>query len=453
MRDAEDLTPKDGHSTDAAITYVLGVPRSGTTLLAYLLAQHPNILCLSEPWLMLALESLGFVPANHPSDAGHIRLATGILLGQSRTAILGRAAQMIYRDLLSRSSKQLIIDKTPRYYHCLPFIREAIPHARFIWIRRNPLDVAASYKSTWNLDIAEMLAECRDVPHFYDFALGFRRLADFADTNDVCVISYEDLVKRPQDELGRVFRYLNLPVHGTGDFDPNSIYQQGQFGDQKIFRTRAVHSASVDNYRSILSFAEIETIMKSLGRTLFDRLGYKSDYDQAVHEARAYIVDRSEVTYRKALHLVAKRVSWYEDDPVALTNLLKASEGERVALANALQPETAIAMPDCGPSNSEAGRAPVQKSLGEVGVLKDCACVALGNSTSLTHINIHDEVTMINRIGAGRTEWLRVQNAAEYQLALLTGDLAGAIGWASRTAGVPIEGDAYPRLLRSEGGS
>ena len=68
----------------APIVYVLGVPRSGTTLLTHLLAQHPAILCPPEPWLMLALESFGSVHATHPSDPRLIRLATDHLFGQSR---------------------------------------------------------------------------------------------------------------------------------------------------------------------------------------------------------------------------------------------------------------------------------------------------------------------------------------------------------------------------------
>ena len=80
----------------------------------------------------------------------------------------------------------------------------------------------ASHKVTWNIDVASLFGECRDVPQFFDFVLGFRQLADFADANDVCIVSYEDLVQHPQLELERVFRHLGVASCDIGEFDPTS---------------------------------------------------------------------------------------------------------------------------------------------------------------------------------------------------------------------------------------
>ena len=41
------------------LVFLLGVPRSGTTLLATMLDRHPAITAPPEPWLMLALAELG----------------------------------------------------------------------------------------------------------------------------------------------------------------------------------------------------------------------------------------------------------------------------------------------------------------------------------------------------------------------------------------------------------
>jgi O-antigen biosynthesis protein len=377
---------ENAYSAEAPIAYVLGVPRSGTTLLTHLLAQHPAIVCPSEPWLMLALDAFGSVPATHPCDPELIRLATGHFLGQSRAEILGRAAQTIYRLLLARSGKQMMIDKTPRYYHCLPFIREAIPQAKFVWIRRNPFDVVASHKVTWNIDIASLFGECRDVSQFFDFVLGFRQLADFADANDVCIISYEDLVKHPQLELERVFRHLGIPSYEVKEFDPTSgAHQPGQFGDQKIFQTRSVHQTSIGSYRSILSHVDLESVMRGLGRDLFSRLGYGREYDLAVREVSTLVVDRSETTYREALHLLSRRGAWAQGDPSdwygqiqqnevlkqqikVLTNSLRKAEADRVALTSSVgELEADRAALTLSLKAAEADRVALTNSVGELG--------------------------------------------------------------------------------------
>ena len=351
-------TVRDARPT--TIAYVLGVPRSGTTLLTHLLAQHPAILCLPEHWLMLALESFGSVPASHPSDPRLIRLATDSLFGQSRTEILGSAAIAIYRALLSQGEKQLIVDKTPRYYHCLPFIKKAIPNAKFIWIRRNPLDVAASYKMTWNIDVGSLINECPDVPHFFDFALGFRRLADFADANDVCIVSYEDLVAGPQTALERIFDHLDLPSCKIEEIDRSALAcQDGRFGDQKILQTVSIHTASVGAFRSALSSFELKAILQGLGPELFSRLGYEEEYVQAAGNLGTATSDRSEPTYQRALQFLARRTAECAQTE-ALTDSVKQSEADCATLRRSLE-------------EAGADRAALIHSLREVGRERDTA--------------------------------------------------------------------------------
>jgi len=222
--------------------------------------------------------------------------------------MLGRAVEAIYHTLLSQRGKRLLIDKTPRYYHCLPFIKQALPQAKFAWIRRNPLDVAASYKTTWNVDVASLLGRARDDPNVFDLILGFRMLADFADENDVCIVSYEDLVQNPQAAVDRIFRHLNLEPCNLGALDPGSAaYPPGAFGDQKAFRSRSIHTTSIGRYVSALSRTELAAIMGVLGRELFERIGYGPEYDAARLKVGGTVRDRSHARYEAALRLLARR--------------------------------------------------------------------------------------------------------------------------------------------------
>ncbi|WP_408918067.1 sulfotransferase [Bradyrhizobium arachidis] len=59
-----------------AVCFLLGLPRSGTTLLAHLLQRHPAIMAPPEPWLMLALEAFGRVDHRHSAGASLVQAAT-----------------------------------------------------------------------------------------------------------------------------------------------------------------------------------------------------------------------------------------------------------------------------------------------------------------------------------------------------------------------------------------
>ena len=142
------------------LVFLLGVPRSGTTLLATMLAQHPQIVSPPEPWLMLALESLGKTPFAHPADPQLIGEAVAKFANDAAHIDAARAyALTIYNRVLADSGRSVLIDKTPRYYLILPFLKQLFPNAKYIWLKRNPLDVAVSFKTTWMIDLpAELRA-------------------------------------------------------------------------------------------------------------------------------------------------------------------------------------------------------------------------------------------------------------------------------------------------------
>jgi tetratricopeptide (TPR) repeat protein len=110
----------DGGS-DAAI-FIIGMPRSGSTLLEQILASHPDI------------EGMGELP-DLPIVAG----------AQDLAALSGEQVQKIGRDYLARiaaqrkTARRLFVDKLPANWLNVPLIRLALPNARIIDMRRDAL--------------------------------------------------------------------------------------------------------------------------------------------------------------------------------------------------------------------------------------------------------------------------------------------------------------------------
>src|SRR6185503_8435307 len=105
------------------LIFLLGLPRSGTTLLSAMLDRHPQVACPPEPWMMLALHATGTTSAHHPADAPVLWRAFREFSAHCDTTAAARAfAQSVYNARLASAGKQIFVDKTPRYYHILDYV-------------------------------------------------------------------------------------------------------------------------------------------------------------------------------------------------------------------------------------------------------------------------------------------------------------------------------------------
>jgi hypothetical protein len=291
------------------IAYLLGIPRSGTTLLSALLNQHSQIYCPPEPWTMLATSTLGSVPAAHAADS---QLIHDAVAGQLVDPTVHRdIAQRMYSTLLAGRSADWLVDKTPRYHHCLDYIAQTMPEAKYLWIVRNPLDVAASYLSTWNNDVVAALRDGVDHAIYFDFALGFRRLAQFAHHHNVHLVRYEELVRAPAAVMSEVFFHLGVaPIELQQDIASGlKPLLASTFGDVKIAQTSAVHANSVDRYSETLGEDNARLLCALLGRELMNALGYAQYFDR--HDASSVegAASLPEQVYQQGLRLEKRRQS------------------------------------------------------------------------------------------------------------------------------------------------
>jgi O-antigen biosynthesis protein len=275
---------RPGHT----IAFLLGVPRSGTTLLSLLLNQHKSIYCPPEPWLLLGLDALGQVPLKHVADPPLVAGALAEFLGDRRVPALHTAADAIYQQVLEKTGKLVFVDKTPRYYHCLGLVSSFLPAGKVILLLRNPLDVAASYRRTWNQNLPEMIRRKSNSPFLFDYVLGFNRLIAFAENHPVLTIHYEDLVSSTAAEMKRLFRYLGVSRQAVStEIDPGvAEYANTSFGDKNIVSHTTVHRDSLNAYRNAFSRQELKILLGALGQNLFERLGYGSCYAELAQELK-----------------------------------------------------------------------------------------------------------------------------------------------------------------------
>ena len=132
---AESWISENSKSPVRSHVFLLGFPRSGTTLLTHVLNAHPNITALDEP---RTLTESGELVA---SDAGLDKLAglTNVELAPYREAYWRRAAAAGFAGGTS-----VLVEKMPLYSEILCLIAKLFPDAKILVALRDPRDVVLS---------------------------------------------------------------------------------------------------------------------------------------------------------------------------------------------------------------------------------------------------------------------------------------------------------------------
>ena len=182
-----------GASPDDAIpVFIVGMPRSGTTLVEQILASHSQVAGTRE---LPYIEQLAQRASADGDDA------------TSR----GQYAQW-YLDKTSvhRGSAPVFTDKAPGNFWHVGLIARILPQARFINVRRHPLDACmGSFKQlfatgqSWSYDFFETAEYCLDyhrlMSHWHDVLPG--RILD---------VNYEDVVADLEGEVRRILEHCGL---------------------------------------------------------------------------------------------------------------------------------------------------------------------------------------------------------------------------------------------------
>ena len=197
-RDALEA-PGNGYPSERPI-FILGLPRSGTTLVDRIVSSHSQVDSLGEHnSLPLALVGL----AGQHGKLDLIRRSAGIdfaELGKKYCESIGGFGNPAPR----------LVDKTPPNFLYMGLIRRALPNARIIHLRRHPMDVCyAIYKTLFRVGYPFSYS-LQEVGRYY---IAYHRLMQHwrnVMPDAFIDINYEDVVADLEGESRRILDYLGL---------------------------------------------------------------------------------------------------------------------------------------------------------------------------------------------------------------------------------------------------
>lgn len=201
-----DFFQQTARSTNASglPVFIVGMPRSGTTLVEQILASHPDVYGAGE------LDALPSLLSSIPALTGTQNIYPDSLARISQQLMDNLASRYIEDISRLAPGAKRITDKMPGNFLNLGFINMLFPGARIIHCRRNPLDTCLS---CYFQDFAGHQPYVTDLRSLGSFYLQYHRLMKhWSEVLDIqpLVVDYEDLVENFESVCKRLASFCNL---------------------------------------------------------------------------------------------------------------------------------------------------------------------------------------------------------------------------------------------------
>ena len=205
----EIISLKSGFETEEPI-FVVGMPRTGTTLVERIISNHAEVTTIGESHQFgVQLKKLSRSKTNRVIDSATIDGASSLDFSQLGAAYINSVRPQTGKTLH-------FVDKMPLNFLLIGFIVKALPNAKIICLRRNPLDTCTSnYRQLFSTH-TPYYNYSYDLLSTAKYYLLFRDLMDFWQNlfpKNVYSVNYESLVNSPETQTKKLYDFLSLNWH------------------------------------------------------------------------------------------------------------------------------------------------------------------------------------------------------------------------------------------------
>jgi tetratricopeptide (TPR) repeat protein len=196
-----------GNDMEGSPIFIVGFPRSGTTLLEQMLDAHPLLQSMDEqPFLLRAVARVTDQGIRYPTELGKL---TGSDLNDIRAHYWHAV-----RNRVPLAPDRRLVDKNPMNMVLLPIIRRLFPNAPIILAIRHPCDTVVScFLQHFRSDLALLGRDLTALARSYSRAFGFWYSQWSLLRPDTHELKYEQLTADFATEVDRLCAFLQLPRH------------------------------------------------------------------------------------------------------------------------------------------------------------------------------------------------------------------------------------------------
>jgi tetratricopeptide (TPR) repeat protein len=259
------LTQQRGYGeTSERPVFVVGMPRSGTTLVEQIVASHPAVFGAGE--LITMREIVSSLASQAVENEPYPRCVK--TLDRDSATTLARYYQA-HSERYAGSGVSRVVDKTPSNFLHLGLIALLFPNARIIHCRRSPLDTCLSMYFHNFADVTEAAYDLSDMGSYYR---QYERLMEHWRTVlplKMLDVQYEHLVLTFDEVAHQLVDFLGLPWNEhclTYYRNPRSVSTSSSWQVRQ-----PVYSSSVDRWRNYEK--HLGPLMQSLAKDVVMDLG------------------------------------------------------------------------------------------------------------------------------------------------------------------------------------
>lgn len=231
---------RGGGSDSTTPIFVLGMPRSGTTLTETIIASHPDVYGAGElPDLLHILgQEIGTPPVGYPLNLNCLTKADLTRMGEQ------------YVEQLKRRSPDSphITDKMPANYLAVGMIHLMLPHAKIIHIKRNPVDTCVSAFTRLFNKSQHQSYDLSELGQYYcDYMSIMAHWREVLPAGSFYEIQYEDLVADQEEESRKLIEFCGLEWN-SACLDPHKTERNVKTASVTQVR-QPVYKSSVERWR------------------------------------------------------------------------------------------------------------------------------------------------------------------------------------------------------------
>ncbi len=244
----------------ASPIFIAGMPRSGTTLAAQILAAHPAVVSTGETDRLNKLDVVFRRDHWGPDAAQRI-------YANARQGSLRALAQELnaFFAVFAEGTHTRIVEKTPTNYESLGFIHLCFPKARFIHCRRHPAD---NFVSAFQHNMNKLHDYTYDQSAFVERYLAQEEIMAHwkqCFPTQVFDLNYEELVAAPEKVIRRLVAFCDLPWDNACLSFHNRDTTVRTFSRDQV--RQPIYTSSVARWRRYE--ANLETLFAKLNQSAY----------------------------------------------------------------------------------------------------------------------------------------------------------------------------------------